>query len=397
MASFLDLENLQQIYNVNPDSILFAHYAASLIDQGDLEQAIEICQKGLENHPRYAFGRFILAMAHYYQRNYAEAKRELEIALAYDPNIPRGWLLLGNINQSLNLPLMTKESYLRAYLSDPFNQEVAQKVFREEVKLMETPGEVDKPEEEKMPEEPEEKVEEEAVSEFVSDDIDELLGTSEISEKEPGEFEKTLDEVFKETMGEFASEELSEESEKTSEQPVGEQESEKKEEQPVEEGTEEKEIIDDVELSSAMNSFFSEYEKEKTEGEEAKAEESAGKEKETKEAPSEPEFPEEFVDEGPIDFSEVVADLISEREETAGGEETENAEPGITIADETTEPETEEKIVPEPAPEPATPPPAEEPGKPEESSQPAEGEEGATRFGRPPILSPTLGEIYISQ
>jgi len=396
MASFLDSGNLQQIYNTNPESILFAHYAASLIDQGDLSQAIEVCEKGLAKHPHYGFGHFIISLAHYYQKNYSEAKREMEIALAYDPNLPRGWLLLGNINQSLNLPLMTKESYLKAYLVDPFNHEVAQKVFREEVQLMDVPREVTEKESEEMPvklEEAEE-VEEETVSEFIGDDIDELLGTADISEKEPGEFEKTLDEVFKETMGEVTSTELTEEPEEALE-PASEKE--QGEEDKKEDTSEKKEIVDDVELSSAMNSFFSEYEKEKSEIEESKVEEPSPEQKESGEI-SESEFPEEFIDEEPIDFSEVVADLISERDAATSGKGPEATEPEITITEEPTEPKVEEKIIPEVAPSAQAPAGESEKG-PEtgESTGPTEAEGETTRFGRPPILSPTLGEIYIAQ
>lgn len=397
MASFLDSENLQQLYTNNPESILFAYYAASLIDQGDLNQAIEVCEKGLEKHPEYGFGHFIIALAHYYQKNYAEAKREMEIALAYNPNVPRGWLLLGNINQSLNLPLMTRESYLKAYLVDPFNQEVAQKVFREEVQFMEVPQEVS----EEEPEEPTVKLEEpveaeeEPVSEFVGDDIDELLGTNGISEKEPEEFEKTLDEVFKETMGEVTSAELAEKAEEESEPTV----EEEQEVEGTEETSEKKEIVNDEELSSAMNSFFSEYEKEKPETAESGAEAPTGEKKDADEIP-ESEFPEDFIEEEPINFSEVVADLISEREEDTSGSVPESDESEITITEDTAEPETEPEETIEETPSAAVQPPVEESEeRPEtgEDRQPAESGGETPRFGRPPILSPTLGEIYIAQ
>jgi lipoprotein NlpI len=70
MSQFFSTENLKSFIQQNPDSLAFAHLGARLIDEGEYQGAIEICQKGLEKHPDYSFGHFILGTAHYHVKNY---------------------------------------------------------------------------------------------------------------------------------------------------------------------------------------------------------------------------------------------------------------------------------------------------------------------------------------
>jgi len=84
-----------------------------------------------------------------------------------------------------------------------------------------------------------------------------------------------------------------------------------------------------------------------------------------------------------MDFSSVVEDIISEREvelkEDLPGEEDKTGTTMTIIRDEESG-EAEEEITTHPSPSPAE-----------------EATEKTAQFGKPPILSPTLGEIYIAQ
>ncbi|GAB4373180.1 MAG: hypothetical protein Kow0042_16940 [Calditrichia bacterium] len=432
MAESITLEYLQNIYESQPNSIVFAHLAARLLEKKEYERAREILKRGIESFPDYGFGHFVLGLLHFHEKNYTEAKRELEIALAYDPAIPEGWRILGDINSHLNLALMTRESHLYYYLTDAFSEEAAQRFFREEIVSQFEPASAT------AKEELEELEELATVSEEMSEEeIDKLFETTTSEAEESNEFEKTLDEVFKDTL-------LDEEFDFTS---ADFQSEESEEEYPEEEelGAQSDEVEgESEEFEESMDSFLKKYHEEEVREEPVPEEEERILIEEPK-IESEDEMsitdeeeifqeeevaPESSEEEEPIDFSSVVADIISEREvaeeeETGQGmpeteeeaviqeeesqdrlekeeesiPEVEEEKPEIevqeTFGKRREEEEKPEEIAEEEFAEPKAEEKAPSPAAAEEKPEPEK--EGPARFGRPPILSPTLGEIYIAQ
>ncbi|OPX35680.1 hypothetical protein B1H10_00730 [candidate division KSB1 bacterium 4484_188] len=426
MIEFTSLENLEKFFNTHPDSIVFAHLALRLMEEGNLERAQEICQEGLEKHPTFIFGHYVLALLKYRQKNFSEAKREFEFVLAHDPANPRAWNLLTEINESMNLAVMTQDSNLNYFLSDCFNSRAAEKYFTEDVVSMITPkDEILKDEfgESGTGEEIEKQVEEMSDAE-----IDNLFETVSPPEEETNDFEKALDEVFKDTFEEV-------EEDKT-EEDISSLLTEAK---PLEtEPGESAEASAEEELGEAMDSFFEEHEAGEDEKDfqvQVKEEITEDSESETppnpetefptdfieetsEEEAAEKVVPEEFDNEEPIDFSSVVADIISERKEAperidfteepveqpqiTEQKEEEEIKPGIEKAPETPhEPEPAAKIeIQEETQQPRVEEKSVPPGGPvatEEIEEKPSGKTDTTHFGRPPILSPTLGEIYIAQ
>ena len=438
MSHFFSQENLEKFCEEHPDSIAFAHLASRLMEKKEYEKAMGICEKGVQKHSTYYFGHYILALLYYYKNNYSDAKREMEIALAYNESIPQAWKILADINERLKLTVMTRESYLKYYLSDCFSKEAAEKYLNSDV------GTIIGSEAEVLSEEMEEKIgteeiEEESSKELSEEEIESLFETSD-KEAEEENFEKTLDDVFKETLYD---EELT-----RAETDMLESEKESEEEEEIEKVIEQEEekIVGEDEFASAMDSFFQEYEKDKPEKEavgeipesesdefeieldrelEKKELEEEKKEKEEKESfvekMSEPkeesieekveteeiapksEFPEEFIEEEPMDFSAVVADIISERdvskEETATKEE--KSEISVELPkEEIVETVQEDKTVPKVQVEEKKKAAPKVPAEKLEDKKfvvPKPGVGKAEQINRPPILSPTLGEIYIAQ
>ncbi|MEJ2636888.1 MAG: tetratricopeptide repeat protein [Calditrichia bacterium] len=428
MAHFLDLKKLENFYESNPTSVIFAVYSSRLLEKGEYERAAEICQAGLQKNPAFPFGHYILGLANYHMKNYSDAKHELEISLALDPAAPKAWKLLGEINEHLNLMTLAKEDYLRAYLNDIFNHEAGERFFGEDL-VQHAPA----PETEPVEFEEQTGAEVEDLSE---EEIENLLDSTGIPEEDT-DFQKTLDEVFKETM-----EDVSKKEDKSEPEPDV---SEEPEAQPKEDTLGEETILDRDEFSNAFDSFFKEYEKEEeSSDEEAAAESEDGSElmeldeAETEEGTEleEKEFPEEFIEEEPMDFSAVVSDLISERENEVESEDEELLEEeheleeseelqeapeelgdeseqeyilrdtiSETPESEDVETEMEEKEI-SARKEPDEPDFLPETEEAEEAAPEEEAEEPETevpqqpegsRSSRPPILSPTLGEIYIAQ
>ncbi len=411
MAEFTSKTELARFIKTHPDTVVFAHLAARLIENRDFERAVDICGVGLRKHPDYGFGHYILGLALYELKNYHDAKHEMEIAVAYDPAIPEAWRVLADVNENLNLSVMTQDSYLKYYLADPFNQEAADKYFQEDlITMMSSRKEFLADEEE--PETAE------LAPEVNDEEVDNLIDTVVMPEEEE-DIEKTLDEVFKDTINSAEAEDSAEAGFSSGEETAGSAAKEGEPEKP--ESPSKKDELEGDEFTSAMDSFFMDYENKESTVEfdeeslppenPLEEEEIVAEEPETEEI----DFPDEFVDDEPMDFSAVVSDLISEREDGGHPDEKKSEQ-----KEDETSPEAEKEILKEEnedqsarkaiLEETVTEKPTtsdadaamQDVKEPDEEelqevppSKPGKGD--TTHFGRPPILSPTLGEIYIAQ
>ncbi len=422
MGNFLTMENLEKLYNSYSTPTVFTYLASLYIEEGKYEKAIDICTAGLEQHPDYPFAHYVLATAYYHTNNFSGAKRELEITLAYEDQFPEAWRLLGMINSNLGLNILTKESALRYYLTNSFSSEAAQKFFRDEyVDVIDTSDSVsfDLEEEAETPEP--EPIEESAVNEDIDSIFKEAIPTTEQEEEEKG-----LDEFFRDSLKDINVEEDLVEKETPEE---GEPEVESTENDGLAESAapDAEPTPEQDEFTRAMDSFFSDYEEEKREqgqdipdqssetispeGEEESLgdgheEETTGEERidqeqlQTAEEEDLPENPPDKESDNMMDYTAVVADYISENQD----KEEMNDLPGSLYAeeesDESADSEEEEKgsnadfLEDEPD---IFPEESEDKDMPSTLPGESEEDEGASNFGRPPILTSTLGEIYISQ
>ncbi|MEJ5352466.1 MAG: tetratricopeptide repeat protein [Melioribacteraceae bacterium] len=67
------IDKIKLIYEFNPESPLFARVAASIIEEGNIADALKILEKGIEKFPEYPSAYFILAIAKAYNGNETEA------------------------------------------------------------------------------------------------------------------------------------------------------------------------------------------------------------------------------------------------------------------------------------------------------------------------------------
>jgi len=437
MDNFLELKNLEEFYSQNQDSIIFAFLANEYIKAGNYAKAREVAEKGIRKYPTYAYGYFVLGLAFYHLNDLKRAKKQLELSVTYDEKNPRAWKLIGEINENLNLSLNAAESKLHYFLLDPFNKDAVDK-FQEEEMLQFDEFENDQSldfdsEFDRDKEFPEEEQELDLLENEAG--IDDLFDT-ETKESEEIDITQKVDEVFKETLGEMTiereekkveeslfddvfedfdlEETVSEEPQEKPQEKLPQKDLPKEEEEPEfidfgadfddfypEPGIEEEDLDEETEALKEeeeeefdfSNMLFDESTVEDTE------------EKDTEEKASEAEELRELEDleeeditaeekESPesdelLSYRSMVDEILSEKEEETG-EESEEAEieekPAITLS-EAMEAAEEEIMPPEPPVETKPVSPAITPSR----------TDGVTRFGKPPILSPTLGEIYISQ
>src|SRR5512147_693997 len=91
------LERYEQILSQDPTSSVFVELAKALLEKGDPERAIAICQQGLEHHPTSVVGRVLWGKALIHLGRPAEAMEQFDRAVAIDKDNPHAYNLIGEV------------------------------------------------------------------------------------------------------------------------------------------------------------------------------------------------------------------------------------------------------------------------------------------------------------
>lgn len=127
------LRRLQQ----DPGSRVFAPLAESYRRLGRLEEAIEICQRGLEHHPDFHGGRVALAKCYLDKQRFEDAQRELERVVHLAPENLLAQKLLGEAFMAQELPRQALHAFKMALLLAPCDISLTDKVHQIEKQLAE--------------------------------------------------------------------------------------------------------------------------------------------------------------------------------------------------------------------------------------------------------------------
>ncbi len=91
------VEKYEQILAQDPASTVFVELAKALLEKGDNERAIEVCQGGLEHHAESVVGRVLHGKALINLGRPAEAMLQFDQAIAIDRNNPHAYNLIGEV------------------------------------------------------------------------------------------------------------------------------------------------------------------------------------------------------------------------------------------------------------------------------------------------------------
>ena len=80
------LDELRRRVDKDPASIAFAPLAEELRKAGEYDEAVRVCQAGLEHHPAYLSARVTLGRTLLELQRYSEARAELEYVLQSAPD-----------------------------------------------------------------------------------------------------------------------------------------------------------------------------------------------------------------------------------------------------------------------------------------------------------------------
>jgi tetratricopeptide (TPR) repeat protein len=91
------VEKYEQILAADPGSMVFIELARALVERGEAVRAVEVCDRGLEHHPRSVQGRVVRGRALLALGRIPEALEELDRATSLDPDHPYAFNLVGEI------------------------------------------------------------------------------------------------------------------------------------------------------------------------------------------------------------------------------------------------------------------------------------------------------------
>ena len=80
-----EIKYLESILAENPVSILFARLSDAYLQIDRVDDALELCERGVKNHPSYVTGHFILSKCYKKKKLFDQAERELKRVLLFDP------------------------------------------------------------------------------------------------------------------------------------------------------------------------------------------------------------------------------------------------------------------------------------------------------------------------
>lgn len=115
-------------YQEDPTSRIFAPLADAYRQMGKIDEAIQICEKGLEYHPNFPGGRVALARCYLEKKWYMEAKRELEKVVKEVPENLLAHKLLADTYYALKDYTSSLSAYKMAFLLSPNDIQIAEKI-----------------------------------------------------------------------------------------------------------------------------------------------------------------------------------------------------------------------------------------------------------------------------
>jgi tetratricopeptide (TPR) repeat protein len=114
-----EVKALTQHLGAHPESMIFARLADRYLHLHEVEKAVEICQRGLRNHPSYASAHFILAKCYLALNQFDEAEKHLKHIISQDPQFLNAHKTYGDLMAKMGLSSRERLSLARIHDYDP--------------------------------------------------------------------------------------------------------------------------------------------------------------------------------------------------------------------------------------------------------------------------------------
>ncbi len=106
----------------NANSILFARLADAYLQMDRVDDAIELCEKGIRKHPYYVTGHYVLGKCYFKKKLFDQAEKELKRVLLFDPKYLAAHRDYGELMAQIGWHNTCEMSYSEILRIDPFNE-----------------------------------------------------------------------------------------------------------------------------------------------------------------------------------------------------------------------------------------------------------------------------------
>jgi len=134
-----ELDDLFERYKAAPKSQLFAPLADACRKAGMLEEALEICARGVGEHPRYASGYVVQGKCLYDARRTADAQAAFDRVLALDPKNLVALKYLGILHAERGDNARAREYFEHILALDPDNRDIRSRIEDVVIENIRTP------------------------------------------------------------------------------------------------------------------------------------------------------------------------------------------------------------------------------------------------------------------
>jgi tetratricopeptide (TPR) repeat protein len=120
------LESLQVLLQQNPNSLTFGRVAEALMQQGRLDEAIQLCEEGIRRHPHYVTGHMVLGKCYLQKKLFDQAEKEFKRVLLFDPKYIAAHKHYGDLMREIGWDNTCEMSYRKILQIDPLDGAVKQ-------------------------------------------------------------------------------------------------------------------------------------------------------------------------------------------------------------------------------------------------------------------------------
>jgi tetratricopeptide (TPR) repeat protein len=135
-----ELDDLFERYRAAPGSHVFAPLADACRKAGMLEEALEICARGVGLHPRYASGYVVQGKCLYDAGRTADARAAFERVLAFDPKNLVALKYLGILHAESGDSARASEYFEHILALDPDDREIRSRIEDVEIANLHAPN-----------------------------------------------------------------------------------------------------------------------------------------------------------------------------------------------------------------------------------------------------------------
>lgn len=113
----------------NEDSILFARLADAYLQMDRVDEAIELCEKGIRKHPYYVTGHYVLGKCYLKKKLFDQAEKELKRVLLFDEKYIAAHRDYGELMAQIGWSNTCEMSYEEIIRIDPYNEKAQQRLI----------------------------------------------------------------------------------------------------------------------------------------------------------------------------------------------------------------------------------------------------------------------------